>query len=509
MTISPSPASAQTTETTHSAAAEQRRFLKNVSWTTVSMVLRMAFAGGTLAVLGRLVNTGTMGLYGMGWSAAMLGFTVSQNGAAQGIISLPKMDKEHVAAAQLLSVLVSAAIGLAIMAAAPFVQSFYRIPHLEYAFILAGLFVPLMSLPAVDVARAQKDLKFSRLAVIQTVAVVLASVTSLSLAFAHMGLIALYGIQGFIGPFTFILFRLYRVPAGYGRTTRQSVRDVWQIGKHLSLTSLMSVVYQNVPQFVIAKMVSVDALGLYVFCVRILQIISSQLSTMVNTVVYPTFARFRSDPAQVGRSYLQTVRFTFFCLMVPFIALAAAPSSFLHVYGGGKWVAAQGIFFYLVINQMMVCLGANAGPTFMALGRADVIWKWYVFLTAVQSAAVLATARMGILGIVQGLTIATMVMPLLVYWLSKAAHFRFIDFCKNLALLIAFLPLSIGLGTLIQYVLRSYSSMTRFVAAGLAATGLYVALVLATDRQARQFSQSALRKLRGRFAGSNKAQANA
>jgi len=508
MSSSESPTETESLGTLHSSASEQRRFFKNISWTTLSMVLRLGCAGGALAVLGRLVDPGTMGLYGMGWAAAMLGFTVSQSGAAQGIIALPKMEKEHVAAAQLLSMLISVGIGLAIIASGPAVQAFYHYPHLKAAFFLAGLFVPLMSLPAVDNARAQKELQFSRLAMVQTGGVVLAAVTSIALAFAHQGLIALYGIQGFIGPFTFLLFRLYRVPAGYGRTTRRHIGDVWRIGMHLSLGSLTSVVYQNVPQLVLAKMVSVDALGLFVFCSRILQIISSQLGNMVNTVVYPTFARYSSDPAQVGRSYLQTVRFTFFCIMVPMIALAAAPTSFLHVYGGGKWVTADGILFYLVIMQMLACLGANALPTFMALGKPQVVWQWYLILTTVQSSTILVTAHWGILAVIKGLVVSTLVMPLLIFWLSKAAHFRFMDFWRNMALLIALIPPAIAIGAAIQHSLPRAPVLAKFVAASAAATLFYIIVVLTADSQFRQFSQDALRALRRRIsAGAARAEA--
>jgi O-antigen/teichoic acid export membrane protein len=476
--------------------AEQKTFVKNVSWTSLTMVLRVLFAGGALAILGRLVDPATMGLYGMGWAAAMLGFTISQSGAAQGIIALRKLDKEHVAAAQLLSALISIAIAAIIILAAPAVEAFYHYPKLAVAFVIAGLFVPLMSLSAVDVALAQKELQFSRLAVVQTGAVMLAAITSLILARLGHGLIALYALQGLVGPFTFVLFRCYRGSPGFGLTSRRHVADVWRIGMHLSLGSLTGVIWQSVPQLVLARMVSVEALGLYVFCYRIIQVIFSQLSNMVNTVVYPTFARDRSDPGQVGRAYLQTVRFTYFCLMLPLIALAAAPGSFLRFYGGGQWAAADGIMFYLVLMQMSVSLGANAFPTFMALGRPEVAWQWNLFITLVQSVAILVTASWGIIAVVQGLAVSSLVMPLAVFWLSKVAQFRFLDYWRNMASLIGFIAPAIALGAGIEHLLGKIPVMLRFMVSSLAATLLYVTLVLATDSQAKRFFLDRARSLR-------------
>jgi PST family polysaccharide transporter len=493
---------AKAPEATHVTTSEDRRFFKNISWTSLSMVMRVVFAGGALAWLGRLVDPGTMGLYGMGWSAALLGFTISQNGAAQGIIALPKLDKEHLAAAQLLSAVISLSLTVVIIVSASAVQAFYHFPGLQTAFIIAGLFVPLMSLSAVDIAIAQKELQFNRLAVVQTGGVVLAACASLLLAWFHHGLIALFALQGLVGPFTFLLFRFYKPSPGFGRTTRRHIGDVWRIGMHLSLGSLTQVVWQNVPQLVLGKMVTVEALGLFVYCYRIIQLIFTQLSGVVNTVVYPTFARYRNEPVMVGRSFLKTVRFTYFCLMMPLIGLAAAPGAFLRVYGGGKWAGADGILFYLVLMQMVISLGANAFPTFYALGRPQAAWQWNLFITAVQSLSIVAGSHWGLLGVIKALAISAWVMPLAVYWLSHAAHFRFLEYARNMVPLVAFLVPSIALGAGVQYVMGNRHALFTFAASSIAATLLYIVLLLATDSQAKQVYREAKRIVRKRLAPS-------
>jgi PST family polysaccharide transporter len=480
--------------------SEERRFFKNISWTSLSMGMRVVFAGGALALLGRLVDPGTMGLYGMGWSAALLGFTISQNGAAQGIIALPKLDKEHIAAAQLLSAVISLVLTAAIILSASAVQAFYHYPNLKTAFMIAGLFVPLMSLSAVDIAVAQKELRFNRLAAVQTGGVVLAAITSLLLAWRHHGLIALFALQGLVGPFTFLLFRMYKPSAGFGRTTRRHIGDVWRIGMHLSLGSLTQVAWQNVPQLVLGKMVTVEALGLFVYCYRIIQLIFNQLSGMVNTVVYPTFARFRSEPVMVGRSFLKTARFTYFLLMLPLIGLAAAPNSFLRVYGGAKWAGADGILFYLVLMQMALSLGANAFPTFYALGRPQAAWQWNLFITAVQTVAIIAGSHWGLLGVIKALAISAWVMPLAVYWLSRAAQFRFFDYARSMVPLVGFLVPAIGLGAGAQYMMGKRNALLTFGVCSIVATLLYVGLLVATDTQAQQMYCEIKRILRNRLA---------
>jgi PST family polysaccharide transporter len=324
----------------------------------------------------------------------------------------------------------------------------------------------------------------------------------LILAYLHHGLIALFALQGLVGPFTFLLFRFYRPSTGFGRTTKRHIGDVWRIGMHLSLGSLTQVVWQNVPQLVLGRMVTVEALGLFVYCYRIIQLIFNQLSNVVNTVVYPTFARYRSEPQMVGRSFLKTVRFTYFCLMLPLIGLAVAPGSFLRVYGGGRWASADGILFYLVLMQMAISLGVNVFPTFYALGRPQTAWQWNLLITGVQSVAIVISARWGLLAVIKSLAASAWVMPLAVYWLSRVAQFRFFDYARNMAPLVGLLVPAVALGTGVQNLMGNGHAILTFAVSTIAATLLYIGLLLAIDSQAKQAYREVKRILRSRLAPS-------
>ena len=150
-------------------------------------------AGGALAMIGHLVSPAEMGFYGVGWAGAQFGYTVSLNGAAQGLIALGKVERGHIAAAQALSLAISLVVALVLVVAAPVATSCYASAHYGEAVLLGAGFVPMMSLGAVDIARAQKALLFSRLAVVQTIAVLLAAPLSLptnpgswSMCFQHV-----------------------------------------------------------------------------------------------------------------------------------------------------------------------------------------------------------------------------------------------------------------------------------------------------------------------------------
>lgn len=467
------------------SSIDRSRMVANLSWSTLSTAARIVVAGGALALVSRQVTAAEMGLYGIGWAGASLGYTISLNGAAQSIIAVPNMERGHLGAAQFLSLLIGLMTAAVLIVVSPIATAFYRSADMGHAVVIGALFVPLMCLGAVDVAQAQKALQFSKLALVQTAAVVLAGITSLLLAYAGQGLLALFALQGLIGFYVFVVARFVGLPMGLHRFSRRHLADILSVGLHLSLGSLTGALWLNMPQLLIGRVASVEVVGLYVFCSRIVQLVFTQLSGMINNVIYPTFAQLRDNPAQVGASFLQTVRFTYFCLNAPLLMLAAAPMSFLVVYGGGKWASGSTVLLYLAIAQMTVALGANVFPTFAAMGRPSVAWRWNLFITLVQGFGIIVAAPHGILAIVQSLALTAWVMPLAVWWLSRVTLFRMRDYARNMVPIVLALVPAILAGHLVEAALRLPALIDLAVATA-AALVIYAGFTLLIDASLRR-----------------------
>jgi len=450
------------------------------------MGIRVLCVGGTLALLSRIVDPATMGLYGVAWAAAALGQNVGRNGAAQGLIALPKLETAHVAAAHVLAALLSITIGLMLAFASPAVEAFYGMEGLGHAFLIGGLFVPLMCLPAADQAVAQKQLNFSRLTIVQTIAMVLASITALILALAGYHLVSLFALQGCVGPYMFLLFRLAGQPLGFSRFGMVHVKDIWRVGGHLSLTSVAAVLMQNLPQLIMAKFLSAEALGFYTFCFRIIQLIGTQLGGMVWMVIYPTFSSIQSDIERVGRAFLFSARYTAFALFLCLMVLVVAPGPFLELFGGDQWGGGSRILLFLAIMQMLASLGSNVFPTFQAIGKPSAGWRWMVFFSTIQASIVFVLARYGVEAVAVGMAASGLAMPLAPLWLSRVVGFPFSDYVRSMAgIILPVLP-AIAIGMVIASWTQNLIPLLAFAIPACAAGAIFVGLVFATDRHLRE-----------------------
>lgn len=445
----------------------------------------MVVSGGALALLGRLVDTVTFGLYGVAWSAVALGYTVSQSGAAQGIIAMREVEKGHLSAGHALSIGLSSAMALGLVVLAPLVEHFYDLEGLRTAFVIGGALIPLMCLPAVDVAVAQKDLRFGRLALIRATAATLSAVTAVILAWLGHGLLGLFALQGGIGPFSFVLFRAVGQPLHLTRFGWRHVKDVWRIGGHLSFNSLTVVLLQNLPQLILAKLVDATALGYFAYCLRIIQVIGTQLMGMVNTVVYPTFASICSDLERVGRTYLVTARYTALGVFLTLLVLTVAPASFLELYGGPQWVPAGEILLYLAVMQALFALGSNIFSTFLAVGRPSAAWRWTLFLSALQGLTVLVLGRRGVVAAAQGLALTGLVWPMAAFWLSKVLGFPFRSYVRTMAGSVLPLIPALSMGLIVAEWVDQMSLIYTFMFPTLTAITVCIGFALAFDVRLR------------------------
>lgn len=401
--------------------------MRNVSWTMTATASRVVAIGLALLLISRMVSPGTMAVYGLGWAVSALGLALSQSGAAQALIALKEITPQHVSAARWLSFAVSGGLGLLVVLFAPLAEHFYRLDGLHQSLLIAAASIPIMSLSTVDVAVLQRKLEFRLISIVQSIAAVAASMIAVILAYFDFDLFGLYALQGLAGPITFLCFRLIGRSVHFSRCNLSHLRDLWQYGSHLTLGSLSGVIWLNFPQFLIGRIVGAEALGQFVFCQRIVQLIATQLGGVINTVLFPTFAAL-TNPRDVVRAYLRTAPISMIVQAVPLLLLVVAPTSFLMIYGGVRWVAAGEILRLLAIMQLGLLLGSNVFPTFQALGRPAVIWKWNVMLLLFQVGLISLMASSGIIAVSQCLAASTIVMPLCALWLMRTVDLPFRDY---------------------------------------------------------------------------------
>jgi O-antigen/teichoic acid export membrane protein len=156
-------------------------------------------------------------------------------------------------------------------------------------------------------------------------------------------------------------------------------------GKPLMASALLILVFFYVDQAAVGRWVGVAAVGYYSMAFSLCHLPATNISFVVNRVMYPAYTRLNEDIASLRKAYTQAAG-SISLISVP---LAFWMMFFAHdiVIGflGTKWLPAVPLIRILAFYGMFRSIATTAASVFMAIGQP----KWSYRVSCVQIAIAL------------------------------------------------------------------------------------------------------------------------
>ena len=195
-------------------------------------------------------------------------------------------------------------------------------------------------------------------------------------------------------------------------------RVIVAYGKHLVVASLAAFAFFQIDNASIGKWLGVTALGFYSMAFTVCNMPATNLSHVVNRVMFPTYSKLRDDLPEMGRVYIRTVRYISMCAFPAAIAIFILSGPIIRVFYGEKWVPAIPLFKVLAFYGLMRSVGCTPSAVFMSTGAPGLVRRVSLLQLIIAVPLVYPVARAyGALGVAVLFTIAYMVGML--YSLSK------------------------------------------------------------------------------------------
>ena len=182
-------------------------------------------------------------------------------------------------------------------------------------------------------------------------------------------------------------------------------RELFSYGKHIVASQSLIFLITNVDNAIVGRYAGATSLGYYQTSYNLSNLPATQVTGVVNQVMFPTFAKLAGgDRSQLGRIrasfYLTTVRYITW-LTVPLAAamIFYAGDFFLGIYGR-TWAPAVLPLQLLAIYGLIRSVAANMGSIFRGLGKP----QWLTYIAAWRLITMLValypvTIRWGITGV--------------------------------------------------------------------------------------------------------------
>jgi O-antigen/teichoic acid export membrane protein len=321
-------------------------------------------------ILTRLLAPSAFGAMAIVMSSSAVVGALTEVGVRQAVIQNPRgAQKAYLNAGWWLAIGRAGLTYLVIFAIAPWVAHFYGIPNLSALLrvtLLGSLFEGAMSPRSI---LAQKEMKFGRWAVISNGGAICGVILTVTLSFVLHDVWALaigYGSENaFRCLLSYILYPGLPSPGW----DRRAAQDLLKFSRGAFGLSFLNLIFIRTDIFVLGKLYSATALGLYAMGVALVQTPSIFLTTMLSQTIFPAFAHVQENKERVNRILLETTSWLILLgLPVVVIIWLCGPSLLTVAYGvryvksAGPMAVASAVVFLNILNAAITCV-------FVGLGR--------------------------------------------------------------------------------------------------------------------------------------------
>jgi O-antigen/teichoic acid export membrane protein len=323
---------------------------------------------GALMLLARLLDPKDFGLVGMVTAFTSVFFLFRDFGLSTATIQRVDITDEQISTLFWINLLVGAILTVLLSALAPLVARFYHEPRLLWVTIaLASGFV-INAAGVQHSAILQREMRFTSLAVIQIVALIVSTVLGIGMALLGYGYWSLVGLSVTLPLVSTIAFWIATSWIPGKPRKRVGIRSMIRFGGSVTLISLIVYVAYNLDKVLLGRFWGAEALGIYGRSYQIINIPTDNLNSAIGEVAFAALSRLQGDPIRL-RSYFLKGYSLVLAMTVPLTCVIGIfPHELVMVILGSKWSAAARLLQFLAPTVLIFAIINPLGWLLFALG---------------------------------------------------------------------------------------------------------------------------------------------
>ncbi|NRF66520.1 lipopolysaccharide biosynthesis protein [Aquincola sp. S2] len=390
------------------------KVLSGLYWSGSARLLGQLFTWGVTLVVIRVLRPEDYGLLAMATVFVAFLTLMADIGLGQALVQVDRLDEDRVRQVFGAIIVVDCLLFLLQFGAAPLIADFFAEPRLTTILrALAATFL-LAIFTSVPTALMSRELDFKRQSLIELGCAIIGSVTTLAMALLDYGVWALVGGMLVSHACRTIACNIVKPYLHWPRLSLEGVRGLILFGGQMTVSRLLWFIYSQADMFIAGKLLGKEALGMYSVAMHLASLPVQKISSLVNQVAFPAFARSRQDGAQTASYLLKAVRILSFFAFPTLWGMSATAPELVGVVLGAQWHGAV-LPLQVLALVMPIRMISNFIPAATdGVGRADVGMKNLLLSNAVMLPAFALGSQWGL----QGLCVAWLVASPVVFLLN-------------------------------------------------------------------------------------------
>jgi len=312
----------------------------------------------SLMVLARLLSPKDFGLVAMVTAFTGVLVLFRDFGLSVAAVQRSNVTEEQISTLFWINVGVGASLAVLTAAIAPFIAAFYHEPRLVGVASALALSFLLNALGIQHGALLQRQMRFTALAIISIISLIVSTAVGVGGALAGYGYWALVAMT-LAQPLLITIGVWWASGWLPGRPHRRvGIRSMMHFGGVVTLNGLVVYVATNFEKILLGRFWGADALGLYGRAYQLSNIPTSNLNSAVGEVAFSALSRLQHDPARLKSYFLKGYSLVLAMTMPLTVACTLFADDMILVFLGPQWASA-GVIFRLLAPTILVFAIAN------------------------------------------------------------------------------------------------------------------------------------------------------
>lgn len=350
----------------------------------------------TLYVI-RLLTPADYGLMAMATVVVSLVALVAEMGLGAALVQAPRIDDATIRRVFGATLLFNAALSVAVALAAPLAARFFDEPRIVAVVQVAGLQFLVNALAVVPEALLRREMLFKRLALTDMGASVAASLATVALALAGMGVWSLV-LGNLVQSACRAVSLQYLSEKRYLPSFRLAgMRSALAFGGQITANRILWHALSQADILIAGKVLGKEALGIYSVTLHLATMPVQKVMSLVNQVAFPAFSEAQNDPDSLKQGVERGVRLLAVGFFPVLWGMAAVAPEIIGLVFGPEWQESS-----LVLQLVAAVLPFRILAAFLSTASCGIGHAGISLLNTVVSTVVMTTAF--IIGVQWGLT---------------------------------------------------------------------------------------------------------
>lgn len=350
-------------------------------------------------ILARLLSPAEFGLIAMLFVFIAVGNALIDGGLTSSLIRTTELTQNDCSTVFYFNLIGSLIIYSALFFTAPWIAKFYHQSVLTNVVRVYGIVLIMNAFYGIQQTLLVREMKFKTMTKIQIPAVLGGGIFGVILAnfgFGVWSLVWMSLLNSLIATILYWFFSSWRPSLLFDP---DSFKKHFNYGYKLTLSSLLDKVYQNIYTIIIGKYYAPAQLGFYSRAESISHLPIGILSTAINKVTLPMFAKIAHNSEQLVSVYRKVMLQVLFWMAPLLVALSVIAEPLFRLLLTEKWLPAVPYFQILCIAGVVYPINAYNLNVLKVKGRTDLFLKLEIVKKILCVIGIICVFPFGIYGL--------------------------------------------------------------------------------------------------------------